>query len=449
MKSVIKKTIIVIILLLSALTLHACGVQGQSAYSGQDLQGAEQDTQGAAEQDSQGAAEQDLQGAEQDTQGAAEQDLQDDRAGARFEELTLTGNLNLEYATQFSVEEYGDYRLVRIENGEKFLVVPENEAVPENVPKDITVIRQPLGRAYLVSTSVMDLIRELGAVDDLRFSGTKESDWYIAEAVEAMADGRLLYAGKYSAPDYELLISEGCDLAIENTMIYHSPEVKEKLEELGIPVLVEQSSHEKHPLGRLEWIKLYGILFGKEDRAKEYFDNQLKLLESVINRPDSGQKAADSGKKVADSGQKAADSGQKVAFFYVNSMGAVNVRKPGDYISEMIELSGGEYALRDVVVESDNALSTMNMQMEDFFLAAKDADILIYNSTIEAPLYSIDDLIGKNKLFSQFAAVQSGRVYCTGKHFFQESTGMAEFMLDLNAVIEGQERELVYLTKLE
>ena len=44
-----------------------------------------------------------------------------------------------------------------------------------------------------------------------------------------------------SAPDYELIVSEKCGLAIESTMIYHSPEVKEKLEEFGIPVLVEHS----------------------------------------------------------------------------------------------------------------------------------------------------------------------------------------------------------------
>ena len=38
-------------------------------------------------------------------------------------------------------------------------------------------------------------------------------------------------------------------------MIYHNPEVKEKLEEFGIPVLVEHSSYESHPLGRTEWVK--------------------------------------------------------------------------------------------------------------------------------------------------------------------------------------------------
>lgn len=61
------------------------------------------------------------------------------------------------------------------------------------------------------------------------------------QAKDAMADGSLVYAGKYSAPDYEQLLQGGCTFAIENTMITHNPEVKEKLEELGIRVMVERS----------------------------------------------------------------------------------------------------------------------------------------------------------------------------------------------------------------
>lgn len=66
-----------------------------------------------------------------------------------------------------------------------------------------------------------------------------------------------------AAPDYELILSGGCGLAVESTMVNHVPEVREKLEELGIPVLIDQSSYESHPLGRTEWIKLYGALLGK------------------------------------------------------------------------------------------------------------------------------------------------------------------------------------------
>lgn len=177
------------------------------------------------------------------------------------------------YATQFQIEEYGVYKMITI-GDERFLLVPDGEEAVANLPADVTMLRQPK-KAYVVSTSVMDLLQAVDALDDVRLSGTKQEDWYIQAAKDAMADGDMLYAGKYNQPDYEKIISENCDLAIENTMILHNPEVKEKLEALGIPVLVERSSYETHPLGRLEWIRLYGVLLEKKSRQMPFIRSRL------------------------------------------------------------------------------------------------------------------------------------------------------------------------------
>ena len=87
----------------------------------------------------------------------------------------------------------------------------------------------------------------------------------------------MLYAGKYSSPDYELLVSKKCSLAIENSMILHSPEVKEMLEDFDIPVIIEYSSYETHPLGRVEWIKFFGALTGMEEEAEKPLKNRQRL----------------------------------------------------------------------------------------------------------------------------------------------------------------------------
>ena len=136
------------------------------------------------------------------------------------------------------------------------------------------VLEQPLDHIYLASTAAMDFFSSLDAMDSLRLSGAKEDGWYIEAAKEAMRDGSLIFAGKYNQPDYELLLSEQCRLAIENTMILHNPEVKEKLEQIGIPVIVERSSYEPEPLGRMEWVKFYGALLGKEDQAEALFNKK-------------------------------------------------------------------------------------------------------------------------------------------------------------------------------
>lgn len=344
-----------------------------------------------------------------------------------FDSLEKTGQMTLAYATQYQVEYYGDYSLITIGEDQRFLLVPEGKDVPKDLPEDVVALQQPLDKTYLVSTSVMDLIRQLDRISYIRLSGSKAKDWYITEAKEAIESGDMIYAGKYSAPDYECILNEGCNLAIENTMIYHTPEVKEKLEELGIPVLVERSSYESHPLGRLEWIKLYGLLFDASDEANAYFDSQVEQITPLLDQENIGK---------------------TIAFFSVNSSGAINVRKPGDYIAQMITMAGGNYALADVVPEEENALSTMNMQMEDFYNAAQGADILIYNSAIEGEITSIDELLAKNSMFAQFDAVKTGNVYCTGKNFFQESTGMAEFVEDLHNVLVDADADLTYLEKL-
>ncbi|MFR0985634.1 MAG: hypothetical protein ACLSFZ_02895 [Frisingicoccus sp.] len=87
---------------------------------------------------------------------------------------------------------------------------------------------------YMVASAVMDMFRAIDVLDAVRLSGTDTDGWYIEEAKRAMEDGRILYAGKYSMPDYERILS-GCRLAIENMMITHTPEVQEKLEGFGIP----------------------------------------------------------------------------------------------------------------------------------------------------------------------------------------------------------------------
>lgn len=345
-----------------------------------------------------------------------------------WKDKKLNQSMELLYADQFAVDYYNDgYALITIKDGGRFLVVPENRPIPAGLEEDIAVLQQPLDHIYLVATSAMDLFRALDGIGNVRLSGTDASGWYIDEAREAIEKGDMMYAGKYSAPDYELILAEDCDLAVESTMIYHTPEVKEQLEKFGIPVLVERSSYESHPLGRMEWLKLYGVLLDKEDLAEEYFDSQVTGLKDILGQENTGK---------------------TIAFFYINSTGAVNVRKSGDYVAKMIELAGGSYVFHDLGAEEDNALSTMNMQMEDFYAGAKDADYLIYNSTIDGEIQTVDELLAKSELLADFKAVKNGNVWCTQKNLFQESTGLGDMILDIHEMISSKDKGLSKLTYL-
>ena len=344
-------------------------------------------------------------------------------------ELEYEDSMELLYAEKFSVDYYtGGFSLVTVNGSERYLVVPEGKESPGDLAEDITVLYQPLDRIYLVASAVMDMFISMDSLDVIRFTGTKAASWYLEEAREAVETGDILYAGNYSAPDYEQILAEGCDLAIENTMVYHTPEVKEQLEKFGIPVMVDYSSYETEPLGRTEWVKLYGLLADREEEAAEAFAGQQEAFASIGD---------------------AEDTGKTVAFFYITSSGEVNVRKASDYLPKMIELAGGHYVFSDLGAEDDTASSTVSLQMEEFYVAAREADYLIYNSTFDGELSSVEELFGKSELLENFKAVREGNVYCTTRDLYQSSMELGTMIADIHGMLNGEEDGLTYLYRLD
>lgn len=347
-----------------------------------------------------------------------------------FGGLKKTGSMELNYAEMFSVDYYeDDISMVTIGGSEQYLIVPEKSDLPDGVPDDVTVIRQPAENIYVAASSAMDLFDGIGALGSVRMTSTQENNWALPAIREAMDSGSLLYAGKYSAPDYEMIVDEDCALAIESTMVYHCPEVREQLEKMGIPVIVERSSYESHPLGRMEWIKVYGLLTGKAEEAEQFFDEKVRSLDSFIGEDPTGR---------------------TVAFFSINANGAANIHKPGDYVSKMIELAGGVNAIgADELDIDDNALSTMNIQFETFYECARDADILIYNSAIDGGITSLDELTAKSSLLADFKAVKENSVWCTDKNLFQQGTGAADIIADMHLIFtDGDSAQPTYFYRV-
>lgn len=327
---------------------------------------------------------------------------------------------------------------------------------------DLTVLQQPLTTTYVAASAVMAPLCDLGAVSQIRFSGLREEGWYVDEARTAMKKGSMLFAGKYSEPDYETLLREGCDLALESTMIYRSPEVIEKLSALGIPVYIDYSSYEPHVLGRLEWIRVYGALFGHEEKAQQWYASERDRIRAIQKDAEtSSGEASRSGKSTEKSETKTsrnskneassigsssgragtdttADLRPTVVYFYVNSSGQIQVRQPHDYIPELLELAGARYLAPDMKGLSGSRKSNVTVSLEDFYSSCRDADYLIYSATLDRPLSSIQELLGKNALFADFKAVKEGHVYTTDKDFYQLSDRMADFAEDVRQMLQGQ-----------
>ncbi len=353
-----------------------------------------------------------------------------DEDGQTESGLVYEKSMELQYAENFTVDYYeGGYTMLTTTmDEERFLIVPEGKEIPKSLDEDIVVLKRPMKDIYLVATAVMDMFSALDGMEAITFSGQKEENWYIEDAKAAMANGDIIYAGKYNKPDYELLVSKGCTLAIENKMISHSPEVAEKLDDFGIPVIIEYSSYETYPLGRVEWIKFFGALLGKEEEAQRIFEEQVTIQNNVT----------------ADE-----KTGKTVAFFFITSNGLIQVRQSSDYIPKMIELAGGKYIFENLG-DPETKKSTMNMQVEEFYNGAKEADFLIYNSSIDGGVSSIEELLEKCELLKDFKAVKEGNVWCTTNDMYQQSLSIGYLMEDIHAMLlEKEEYNMCYLFPLE
>ena len=338
-----------------------------------------------------------------------------------IEGLVYESTLQLEYAKCFQVYRYeGGYAVIRCDDGSNYILIPENGQVPEGLPSDVTVIRKPLNSIYNAATASMSLFAAMDGLDSVTMCSLEETGWYTQAVADAMRAGKMTFAGKYSAPDFEQLLDKKCCLAIESTMIWHKPDIMEKIQELGIPVFIDRASYETNPLGRMEWIKLYGEMIDRQEAAADYFDAQISKVDELSSLENTGK---------------------TVAFFYINSNNAVVVRKSNDYLAKMIDIAGGKYIFDDLGTEDESATATVQMSMEEFYGTASQADYLIYNASIADPVRSLNELLGKSQMFANFKAVQEGNVWCTDKSLYQATDAIGTIIMDIHTMLTDPEAE--------
>jgi iron complex transport system substrate-binding protein len=307
-----------------------------------------------------------------------------------------------------------------------YLIIPEGKNAPVGISKDIRLMQKPFDSIYLAASGAMCHFGSIGAISNVVLSGLEKEKWYIEAAQKAMEAGSLEYGGKYSAPDYEKIIDKDINLVIENTMILHTPKVLEKLESLGIPVFIDRSNYEEDPLGRCEWIKIYGLLTDKENEAGMAFDEQKSLIDNL---------------------EKFENSDNKVIVFSINANHMVYVKKKSDYFSKMIEMAGGSYVSNDKL-EQEGSSTQSAVTMEAFYDYASEADILIYNATIENAPKSLAELVETDALFADFKAVKEGNVWYTDKSMYQFADETGTIIEELNRILTGKEEETSFFHKL-
>lgn len=353
-------------------------------------------------------------------------------------ELVYDHSMELQYAKLFSVDYYkGGYKLITITNRDedtaivskqsKLLLVPEGMSTPSGIDSDTVVLNAPVTNMLVSSTPVTSLMSASDCLDSISQVTYEKKSWYIDAVKQAFDDGKLTYVGDYKAPDYETIIAGAPTLAIFSTMLTSVPDVAEKLKELGINYILDQSTYEDHPLGRVEWAKLYAALCDKEESATQMYNAQAAYVDTL---------------------SKAENTGKSVAVFYITSKGKLYVRNAGDYLAQMVNIAGGNYVFSDL---NTDKTGTQEMGIESFYEKAKDADYVIYVWNLGGKPSTLSDFTGYNSVLSDLKAVKDGNVWCTTPDFFQIADTIGSMINDINLMLNADSNttELTYLKKLQ
>ena len=195
----------------------------------------------------------------------------DDRKETAYS-LPSTG---IKYATGFKVRTLGNSKLVEVSypfqgatSGYYYLLVPRGEKPPEHAG-EARVVYTPVESIVCTSTTHIPLLDYLGETD--KMVGFPTTDYISSLKMRRRIEtGKVVDLGIDKGLNLERLAMLRPGLVMGYTMSGDYGQFK-KIEDLGIPVVLNGEYLEQHPLGRAEWIKFMGLFFNKEAEADSVF----------------------------------------------------------------------------------------------------------------------------------------------------------------------------------
>lgn len=304
-------------------------------------------------------------------------------------DATGGNSVPMDYAEFLNLTEHPGYTLAEIHNPwdttetlHRYVLVPDSAELPEKLPEG-SLIRTPLKNSLVYSTVHTSLISELGASDAVK--GVCDAEYIRHEPLASrIRCGAVADCGNSTSPNIEKIISMNPDGILlspfENSGTYG------KLGELGIPLIECADYMESSPLGRAEWMKFYGLLFGNATVAYEMYARTKKEYEALR---ESAKGFADRPKVLVDRLYGAA--------WYV----------PGgeSTMGTLIKDAGGVNPFAEAAKNGSAPLTG-----EQVLHQAGDADVWIIRYSQERDM-TLKDLEADNPLYGQFKALREGNVF--------------------------------------
>ena len=294
---------------------------------------------------------------------------------------------SIEYASGLSIIKHEGYSIVTVSDpwpnaNTKFTyVLKEKDAkVPDSL-QTYTTIKVPLESIVVTSTTNIPFLEMLEVENKL--IGFPHTDYVSSEKTRALIDkGAVKNVGQNEKLNIEQLIELSPDLIV-TFGVDNNNSMLENLKKSGLSVFIQADWMEQSPLGKAEWIKLYGALFGKEEKAKELFD---KIVLSY-----------DQAKKLVK--DKQASSTVLYGSMYQDVW---YVAKGNSWVAQFMKDAQANYLWADLKGTGSEGLS-----FEKVLVKAKTANFWIAAGTFK----TLDEFGKTNPHYIQFDAFKSKNVY--------------------------------------
>lgn len=293
------------------------------------------------------------------------------------------------FAERFGIEKVGElYKLTVIDPWQKAVqsefiyILGEDVALVPDSLADFRFIQTPLKRVVLMSTTyitVIDSLQELSSIVGL--SGSQYV--YSPELNEMISDGSVRDVGYDQGLNYEIIVELDPDVLFMYGVEAGVTQTVQKLEDLGIPVVMCADYLENDPLGRAEWIKFFALFYQKYDEAAAIFDRISRRYGSLKSRA----------LETKDSPSVFVGLPWKDTWYIPGG---------GSFAAQFIEDAGGSYIYKDI--ETNEAAP---YDLESVYARIIDADIWI-NAGVADDLQTI---IRHDQRFANVTAYKEGRVY--------------------------------------
>ena len=330
----------------------------------------------------------------------------------REEETKVSG---MKYAKLLSIEDKGDYYLVTDSLNRSIVLVKEGKSIP-NVHADLT-LKLPVKRVVALLTTHVAYFKALNATDRL-VGVISARTWYLEDIKQMIESGTIKEVGRFRQPNYEVILSLKPELVTVPGKIFGEKVVK-KLDELGIPYISVDFDVESHPLGRLEWIKLFGIICGKEEEAVKLFERAEQRILNVEKRCEGLEKT------------------KVVCALLIR--GRILVPGCEHYYAKSIEMAGGDYLFKDLVSER-----YVPVTVEDFLSRTKNADVFI--AVYMAQPVTREYLLSAVPELADTKPFREGRVYAMQPWIHQYAHKVDILVEELASILHPEEFKLKELT---